>query len=95
VPDPNEPDGRKRDENGKPVVSRIGDKAMAELARVTRGSYRQANGLSDGDLKRVAADIARTPTRGPAPWRVDSWLIGAAFLILVVDGLRPARFIVP
>jgi Ca-activated chloride channel family protein len=83
------------DENGRPIVSRLDEKTLDEIAKATGGKYQFLSTVGDGmdqvrkavtDLTNSRAGIVRT--RGVDRYR---WPVGIALGLLLVEPLVSAR----
>lgn len=94
-PIPLENGGYKKDAKGATVVSRLGDQALAEVAKTTGGEYYRTSPGEDEIADIVAKIQAGDPARGlagtAARWRNRyAWPLSLAFVLLLIELLLPA-----
>ena len=83
-------------EDGSPVISRLNEPLLREIAKVGRGSYARAE--SPGDLSQLLGELARLPesgggSRGSWLWKLDPvfWLAMAAIVFLLIESVGQMR----
>ncbi len=83
------------DENGRPVVSRLDEKTLGEIARATGGKYQFLSTVGDGmdQVRRAVNDLTTTRAGVMRTRGVDryQWPVGIALGLLLVEPLVSAR----